>query len=124
MPPLRFFLEEEVLAAGELWLAVPRRAQRARAAAASFARVAADMGRRRPSVFAALVLGLLLPTLPPPNKDFSRRSKVSICSRIETASFNLSRDKSMRVSSGKAVGAQINSAAFYKDLRLKNLAAE
>src|SRR6188768_2582462 len=75
MPPLRFALE--VLVAAELWLAVPRRAQRARAAAASLARVAADMGRRRLSVLAALVLGLLLPP-PPPNNELSRRSKVSI----------------------------------------------
>ena len=97
----------------------PRAAQRARAAAASFARVAGDIGRRRPSCFAPpdapllfvpplldvlppppllarpLVPLLLLPLLPPPKSELSRSSNAWICSRSETASFNLSRDKSM-----------------------------
>jgi hypothetical protein len=117
IPPLLFpeleLPPELLLLAEEGWLLdelePPRaRAQRARAAAASLARVAADIGRRRPSCFAAalpppvlllpiellpalLVLRLLLP----PKIELSRRSSSSICSRIATASFNLSRDKSM-----------------------------
>ncbi len=86
------------------------RAQRARAAAASFARVAADMGRRRPSVLVAadeeellavLVLPPVLPPRPPPKSELSRFSSDWICSRSETASFNFSSDRSMRLSYAK-----------------------
>lgn len=89
-------------------LAEPLRAQRARAAAASFARVAADIGRRRPSVLAAAdeeeVSGAVLPPLPllalrpPPKRELSRSSSDWICSRSETASFNFVNDRSIRPS--------------------------
>ena len=87
--------------------ALPPRAfaQRARAAAASFARVAADIGRRRRSPPPlVLLLLLLLLTLrlvddedsePPPNNARMRSCNASICSRRETASLSLSRDRSM-----------------------------
>jgi hypothetical protein len=83
------------------------RAQRALAAAASFARVAADIGRRRPSVLVAPDEEELSPAvLPPPalalrpplKRELSRSSSVWICSRIETASFNFVSDRSMRLS--------------------------
>jgi len=66
-------------------------AQRARAAAASLARVAADI--------------LRLPALPalgiaraaePPTIELRRLSRLSICRRIETASSKDLRDKSIR----------------------------
>jgi hypothetical protein len=99
MPPLRFFELEDLppeLAFAPLDLdeladvlePAFRRAQRAFAAAASFARVAADIGRRRPSVFVALAdveepeelpdAAVLLepPLLPPPVKsELSRSSR-------------------------------------------------
>ena len=78
------------------------RAQRARAAAASFARVAVDIGRRRPSVLVAPdeeeLPPAVLPPRPPPKRELSRSSSDWICSRIETASFNLVSDRSMRPS--------------------------
>jgi hypothetical protein len=66
-------------------------AQRARAAAESFARVAAD------------ILLLVPPALPPlvtrgaelPSSESKRLSKLSICRRRETASSKFLRDKSM-----------------------------
>ena len=81
-------------------------AQRARAEAASFARVAADIGRRRRSPPRLLLLLLVLPLLLlrvvdeedselPPNNARMRSCNASICSRRETASFSLSRDRSM-----------------------------
>jgi hypothetical protein len=60
-------------------------AQRARAAAASFARVAADMGRRLPRLPRRLAPD---DGAPPPNNELRRASSVCICSRIETASFS------------------------------------
>src|SRR5438552_7405488 len=71
------------------------RAQRARAAAAILARVAADMVRRLrclpPPVFApALVVAR-----PPPTKPANRRSRASIWRRKETACSNCLSDKSM-----------------------------
>lgn len=83
-------------------------AQRARAAAANFARVAADIGRRRrrpsPEDFLALLLpplSRLLPRLPapllllrlpplPPNNVLKRDSSECICSRSDKASFRFS----------------------------------
>jgi len=81
-------------------------AQRARAEAASFARVAADIGRRRRSPPRLLLVLVLLPLLLlrvvdeedselPPNNARMRSCNASICSRRETASFSLSRDRSM-----------------------------
>src|SRR5439155_12502870 len=71
------------------------RAQRARAAAAILARVAADMVRRRrrlpPPVFAPA----LLLARPPPTKPANRRSRESIWRRKETASSNCLSDKSI-----------------------------
>ena len=91
MPPLRFADPSDELLVELFAAAVPpsRLAQRARAAAASFARVAADIGRRRPSCFEPppvlavlellLLALLLLPAferLPPPNKELRRSSNV------------------------------------------------
>ena len=81
-------------------------AQRARAEAASFARVAADIGRRRRSPPRLALVLVLLPLLLlrvvdeedselPPNNARMRSCNASICSRRETASFSLSRDRSM-----------------------------
>lgn len=114
-PPLLLDLFELVFAAALVVappVLAPRRAQRALADAASLARVAADIGRRRPSVLAEPPeadeellppLVLLLPPpldellLPPrlllPKSDSSRASSDWICSRIETASFNFSNDR-------------------------------
>ena len=101
---------------------VPRAfAQRARAAAASLARVAADIGRRRPSCFAPAeeaageeeeedddfddfdededddeaddARDAVCP--PAPKIELSRSSSDCICSRIETASLSFSKDRSM-----------------------------
>src|SRR5438093_10362545 len=63
-------------------------AQRALAAAASLARVAADI-RRRPPRVAGLAGG-------PPRIEERRFSRVSICRRIETASCKASTDISIR----------------------------
>ena len=67
-------------------------AQRALAAAASLALVAADIGRRLP----------LLPRgapgdgwVAPPNRELRRASSVCICSRSDKASFSLLSDRSM-----------------------------
>ena len=82
--------------AGALAAVVPfRRAQRLRAAAASFARVAADIGlRARDRLLAAGALAAALE--PPPEKSAAnRRSSVLICCLSETASVNFVRDKSM-----------------------------
>ncbi len=113
IPPPRFFELDDLLdlvdllpvllGFAELDEPLLVRAQRARAAAASFARVAADMGRRRPSVLVAadeeelavLVLPPVLPPRPPPKSELSRLSSDWICSRSETASFNFSSDRSM-----------------------------
>jgi len=81
-------------------LAAPplRLAQRARAAAANFARVAADIGLRARDLL--LELGALIAAPPPPEKiEFNRRSSALICCLIETASCSLLRDKSMRLNS-------------------------
>src|SRR5205085_7244815 len=77
--------------------AVPLRlAQRALAAAASFARVAADIGRRRRRrrrVTLPPPVELLAP--PPPKSVDNRRSSELICCLIERASDSLLRDRSM-----------------------------
>jgi hypothetical protein len=91
-PPPFFF-------AGAFDAEVPFRcAQRALAAAASFARVAADIGLRAPP---DLLLDVLAAALdPPPAKsEASRRSSPLICCLIATASCSLLRDKSMRLDS-------------------------
>ncbi len=118
MPPFRFAEEEDdddFFATPELFVLpsvvapVPRAfAQRARAAAASLARVAADIGRRRPSCFAPeedpeeevvdddddeAVAREVCP--PAPKSELSRSSRFCICSRIDTASFSFSKDRSM-----------------------------
>ena len=67
-------------------------AQRARAAAASFARVAADILRRPARLPRAIARG----AAELPISEFKRRSRLSICRRIETASSKFLRDKSMR----------------------------
>ncbi len=112
MPPPRFFERDDLreladwlpvlLAFAELDEPLLVRAQRARAAAASFARVAADMGRRLPSVLVAADEEELLavpppvfPLRPPPKSELSRFSRDWICSRSETASFNFSNDRSI-----------------------------
>ena len=82
--------------AGALAGAVPfRSAQRLRAAAASFARVAADIGLRpRDRLLEAGALAAALE--PPPEKsEANRRSSMLICCLSETASVNFVRDKSM-----------------------------
>ena len=70
----------------------PRRAlslaQRALAAAAIFARAAAERGRRPPP------LGLA-PAVRPPNKLESRRSSAVICLRIDNACSKADSDKSI-----------------------------
>ena len=81
-------------------------AQRAFAAAASFARVAADIGLRRRSPPPLVVLLLVAERLllleedcdPPPNKELIRSSNALICSRNDTASLSFSRDRSMALS--------------------------
>jgi hypothetical protein len=114
MPPFPFAEEDDFFAVPELFVLpsvvapVPRAfAQRARAAAASLARVAGDIGRRRPSCFAAdedpeeedgdgdedVVDREVCP--PAPKRELSRSSRFSICSRIDTASFSFSKDRSM-----------------------------
>ena len=60
-------------------------AQRARAAAASFARVAADIGLRLPRLPRRLTPD---DCVAPANKELRRASSVAICSRSETASFS------------------------------------
>jgi len=88
-PP--FFLAGP-LAAG----AVPFRwAQRALAAAASLARVAADIGfrLREPLLFEVEALGAVKP--PPVKSEDNRRSSVLIWFLIERASVSFDRDKSM-----------------------------
>ena len=73
-----------------------RCAHRALAAAASFARVAADMGRRRRREPLLRVLGALDALEPPPPKRVdNRRSSVLIWFLIESASVSFDRDKSM-----------------------------
>lgn len=114
MPPLRCEEAEALLPPLEPPELLPLRdAQRARAASAILARVAADIGLRRPSLFepepeAMLVLELLpLPLVPPPppprppapKSELRRFSNASICSRSDTASRSLSRDRSIAVSS-------------------------
>jgi hypothetical protein len=92
--PLR---RPEVFAADGALAAVPLRlAQRARAAAASFARVAGDIGRRlrrerRPP------LGLLPPeeVVEPPKRVDNRSSSAPICFLIESACVSCCRDRSM-----------------------------
>jgi len=81
--------------AGALAVVPFRRAHRLRAAAASFARVAADIGlRARERLLAAGALAAALE--PPPEKsEANRRSSVLICCLSETASVNFVRDKSM-----------------------------
>ena len=74
------------------FVAPPRRsAQRALAAAAILARDAADIGRRLP-VRARVVEDDFAP---PPKREVRRRSRVSICSRIDNASLSFSIDKSI-----------------------------
>ena len=83
--------------AGALAGAVPfRSAQRLRAAAASFARVAADIGLRPRDRLLAAEGALAAALEPPPEKsEANRRSSVLICCLSETASVNFVRDKSM-----------------------------
>ena len=95
-----FFLPAAVsppffLAAALAGAAPFRWAHRARAAAASFARVAADIGLRERDLLRAV--GALAAALePPPEKsEANRRSSELICCRIETASVSFVRDKSM-----------------------------
>jgi hypothetical protein len=101
MPPL----DEDDLLDGDFVadeLPPLRFAQRAFAAAASFARVAADIGRRRPSVLPDVVRLLLCDEEdvdPPVNRALIRSSNTWICSRSETASLSFSRDRSIAVSS-------------------------
>jgi hypothetical protein len=71
-----------------------RWAHRALAAAASLARVAADIGRR--PLERRRVAGALATLEPPPAKsEANRRSSVLICCLIERASVSFDRDKSM-----------------------------
>lgn len=76
-----------------------RRAQRALAAVASFARVAADIGRRRRRRRRMILPELAAPAellAPPPPKSVDNwRSSVSICCLIESAFDSLLRDRSM-----------------------------
>ena len=84
--------------AGALAGAVPFRwAHRAFAAAASFARVAADIGLRLRDPLLELEVGALeAPLEPPPAKsEDNRRSSELICCLIERASVSFVRDKSM-----------------------------
>jgi hypothetical protein len=66
-----------------------RFAQRARAAADNLARVAADI-LRLPALAGARVVDV------PPRSEFKRLCRFSICRRIETASSNDLRDRSIR----------------------------
>lgn len=117
IPPLRFALEllppplDEAVVEPSVLAPVPRAfAQRARAAAASLARVAGDIGRRRPSCFAPPedaveeeeeddddAAGVERDVWPPPapKSELSRSSSDCICSRIDTASLSFSNDRSM-----------------------------
>jgi hypothetical protein len=81
--------------AGALAGVVPFRwAHRALAAAASFARVAADIGLRlRDPLLEVEVLEALEP--PPAKSEDNRRSSELICCLIESASVSFVRDKSM-----------------------------
>lgn len=81
--------------AGALAGVVPFRwAHRAFAAAASFARVAADIGLRlRDPLLEVEVLAALEP--PPAKSEDNRRSSELICCLIESASVSFVRDKSM-----------------------------
>ena len=108
MPPLRDadFAGADALLLPALLLPPFRFAQRALAAAASFARVAADIGLRRRSpplrwVLLELAVRLLLledeDCDPPLNNELIRSSNALICSRNDTASFSFSRDRSMAV---------------------------
>lgn len=75
-----------------------RLAQRALAEAASFARVAADMGRRRRRrrvVLPELAAPAELLAPPPPKSVDNWRSSVLICCLIESAFDSLLRDRSM-----------------------------
>ena len=92
----------------------PRRAaHRARAAAASFARVAFDIRPRRPPPLrpapaAREGVELVVDEPPPPPKsELSRSSSACICSRRDTASFNLFKDRSMSVSNFRVVRLQL-----------------
>ncbi len=93
------FLDEDLaeLLADELAPVPFRWAQRALAAAASFARVAADIGRRPLERRRERAAPALLPVVEPPapKRADNRRSRALICCLIETASVNLCRDKSM-----------------------------
>jgi hypothetical protein len=81
--------------AGALAVVVPFRwAHRALAAAASFARVAADIGLRlRDPLLEVEELEALEP--PPAKSEDNRRSSELICCLIESASVSFVRDKSM-----------------------------
>ena len=88
LPELAFAPLDFVELAEVLLLAAFRRAQRALAAAASLARVAADIGRRRPSVFVLPVDGeeaaeLAVPDdlLAPPLLPLPLKSELSRSSR-------------------------------------------
>jgi hypothetical protein len=72
-----------------------RWAQRALAAAASFARVAADIGLRLREPLLFDVEGLEAVKPPPVKSEDNRRSSVLIWFLIERASVSLDRDKSM-----------------------------
>ena len=107
---------------------VPRAfAQRARAAAASLARVAGDIGRRRPSCFAPAEEPAeeedddegddatdreVCP--PAPKRELSLSSRFCICSRIDTASFSFSKDRSMASCSCYAGYSQLDAFGWAK----------
>jgi hypothetical protein len=97
-PPL-FLPGALALAAGALVVVPFRLAQRAFAAAASFARVAGDIGlrlrERRRLVVAPPELVELVEEPPPPKIEDNRRSSVLIWFLIERASVSLLRDKSI-----------------------------
>ena len=120
-PPEELDDPDEAVVEPSVRAPVPRAfAQRARAAAASLARVAGDIGRRRPSCFAPAEEAAgeeeeddddfddfdededdegddarddVCP--PAPKIELSRSSSDCICSRIETASLSFSKDRSM-----------------------------
>ena len=73
-----------------------RWAQRALAAAASLARVAADIGRRLRDPFLDAVEPLEMLTPPPEKSDDNWRSSALIWFLIESASVNFDRDRSMK----------------------------
>ena len=84
-------------AAGAAAVVVPlRRAQRARAAAASFARVAGDIGRRlRRERRPPARLGPREELLEPPKRVDKRSSSAPICFLMESACVSCCRDRSM-----------------------------